>query len=86
VILLTDAYSFLLNAFLVPLLHLQNLNGGKIIFKLTTEAQYVNEMGFVDVDYAMKMKVYHKNNEFIVEMVINLALLGDNCGELTRFA
>jgi hypothetical protein len=81
VILLTDAYSFLLNAFLVPLLHLQNLNGGKIIFKLTTEAQYVNEMGFVDVDYAMKMKVYHKNNEGIVEMVINLALLGDNCGE-----
>jgi hypothetical protein len=38
-------------------------------------------MGFVDVDYAMKMKVYHKNNEGIVEMVINLALLGDNCGE-----
>ena len=52
-ILLTDAYSFLPNAFVVPLLHVQNLNGGKIIFKLTTEAQYVNEMGFVDVDYML---------------------------------
>jgi hypothetical protein len=81
VILLTDAYSFSPNAFPVPLFHVQNVDGGKIIFEFTTEAQYVNEMGFVDVDYATKMKVYHRTNEGIVETVINLTLLGDNSGE-----
>ena len=41
----------------------------------------MNEMGFIDIDYAAKITVYHRTDEGVVETVFNLALLGDNAGE-----
>ena len=57
-----------------------NVDGGTITFEFITEAQFVYEIGLLDIDYASTLTVYHREGGNIVQTVINLELLGDNAG------
>lgn len=57
-----------------------NVDGGTITFEFITEAQFVYEIGLLDIDYASTLTVYYREGSKIVKKVINLKLLGDNSG------
>lgn len=59
-----------------------NVDGGKITFLFPTEAKFVYEMGFLDLDYAATLTVYHRKDEAVIETVISLQLLGDNAAQV----
>ena len=55
-----------------------NGNGGMINFKFQNPAQYVYELGFLDIDYASKVEIFHETDTGMASTVFNLPLAGDN--------